>query len=263
VNRLLTASGRRTVRGARSLRSVVVTQRSTDALPQPATEVHRQSRFRAPAGSTEVLLVRHGESAPFDPDRPFRLLDGHGDPELAPEGHAQAEAVGARLAQETIHAIYVTTLVRTHQTAAPLAARLGLTPIVEAGLREVHLGEWEGGELRRRAARQDPLFLQMLAARDWGVVPGAESVAALTERCVAALERIHAAHPDERVAVFVHGGVIGALLGHAVGAPAFEFGGADNGSIHHLVIDGDRWHLRCFNDTAHLGPFTVAAEPLT
>ena len=38
----------------------------------------------------------------------------------------------------------MTTLRRTHETAAPLAARLGLTPIVEPDLREVHLGEWEG-----------------------------------------------------------------------------------------------------------------------
>jgi probable phosphoglycerate mutase len=225
--------------------------------------LHRQSRFRAPAGSTEVLLVRHGESAPYDPDRPFRLVDGHGDPELAPEGHAQAEAVGHRLADETIHAIYVSNLVRTHQTAAPLAAALGLTPVVEPDLREVHLGAWEGGELRRRAAAGDPLYVRMTEVGDWGVIPGAESVAALQARCVPALERIHAAHPDQRVAVFVHGGVIGALVGHAVGASAFAFAGADNGSIHHLVLDGPRWYLRCFNDTGHLGPFTAQAQPLT
>ena len=103
----------------------------------------------------------------------------------------------------------------------------------------------------------------MLDERDWAVIPGAESAEALRARCVAAVERIHAAHRDQRVAVFVHGGVIGALVGHAVGAPAFAFGGADNGSIHHLVIEDDRWHLRCYNDTAHLGPFTAEAEPLT
>ena len=63
--------------------------------------------------------------------------------------------------------------------------------------------------------------------------------------------------------MFVHGGVIGALLGHAVGAPAFEFGGADNGSIHHLVVLDEDWKLRCFNDTAHLGGFTSRAQALT
>ena len=88
-------------------------------------------RFRRPPGSTELLLVRHGESEPMVPGRPFPLVDGHGDPELAPDGRRQAELVGARLARHPIDAIYVTTLRRTVQTAAPLAATLGLEPIVE------------------------------------------------------------------------------------------------------------------------------------
>ena len=32
----------------------------------------------------------------------------------------------------------------------------------------------------------------------------------------------------------------------------FAFVGADNGSISHLVLHGDRWIVRRFNDTAHL-----------
>jgi probable phosphoglycerate mutase len=224
---------------------------------------HRQHRFLAPPGSTELILVRHGESAPYRPGEPFELLDGHGDPPLAPEGRQQAAAVARRLVGEHLHAIYVSTLRRTHETAAPLASQLGLTPIVEPELREVHLGEWEGGELRRRAALADPAYVRMYETGDWGEIPGAESSAALSARCVAAVERLHRAHRDERVALFVHGGVIGAIVGHAVGVRPFVFAGADNGSLHHVVVDDARWHLRCFNDTAHLGPFTPAAQPLT
>lgn len=234
---------------------------STDQ-PSPPAE-HRQVRFTPPPGATEILLVRHGESQPFRPGEPFPLVDGHGDPPLAPDGVAQAEAVAERLQHETIHAIYVTTLQRTHQTAAPLAARLGLTPAVEAGLREIFLGEWEGGILRQKGAENDPVYLRMQAEQDWGVIPGAESVAALQARCAEAIGRIHRAHPDQRVAAFVHGGVIAALCGHATGARAFSFNGADNGSIHHLVVTGDEWKLRCYNDTAHLGGFTARAQPLT
>src|SRR4051812_16780616 len=94
-------------------------------------EGHRQHRFVPPPGATTILLVRHGESAPAHPDRPFPLVDGHGDPELDPNGVAQAELLAERLQHEPIDAIYVTTLQRTHQTAAPLAAKLGLTPVVE------------------------------------------------------------------------------------------------------------------------------------
>ena len=111
-----------------------------------ATEVrtYRQFRFTRPPGACELLLVRHGESIPSRDDPPFPLVDGQGDPELDPVGHEQAERVADRLEHEDISAIYVSTLQRTAQTAAPLAARLGITPRVEPDLREVGLGDWEG-----------------------------------------------------------------------------------------------------------------------
>ena len=117
--------------------------------------------------------------------------------------------------------------------------------------------------LRRKAAEEDPVYLLVQASEDWGHIPRAESFAALTERCVRGVRRIHAAHPDQRVALFVHGGVIGALLAHAAGSRRFAFAGADNASIQHLVVSGEDWKLRCFNDTAHLGPFTTEPEALT
>jgi 2,3-bisphosphoglycerate-dependent phosphoglycerate mutase len=199
-----------------------------------------------------VLLVRHGESAPASDDRPFPLVDGHADPELHPQGRWQAEAVGERLSAEDLAAIYVTTLRRTAETAAPLAARLGLVPIVEPDLAEVNLGEWEGGELRRRSAERDPLVVRMYTEERWDVVPGAESATVFAARVRAGLVRIAAAHPDAAVAVFVHGGVIGEALAQAARSRPFAFVGADNGSISHLVIHPGGWDLRRFNDTTHL-----------
>ena len=129
------------------------------------TEVRqfRQHRFVPPPGSCEILLVRHGESSPHIEGEEFPLVDGHGDPALAPEGEAQAELVAERLVStgERIAAIYVTTLQRTRQTAEPLARRLGIEPLVEPDLREVFLGDWEGGEFRRRVIDQDPIALAM------------------------------------------------------------------------------------------------------
>lgn len=235
---------------------------ATDEAPDQPQQ-HRQVRYQAPSGATEILLVRHGESAPFVPGTPFALVDGHGDPPLSPDGEWQAEQVGRRLGDEVIDAIYVTTLQRTAQTAAPLAARLGLTPIVERDLREVFLGEWEGGLLRQKGAALDPVYVAMQEQEEWGLIPGAESFQVLLDRCRAGIGRIHAAHPDQRVAVFVHGGVIGALLAHATRSRPFAFAGADNGSIHHLVVLGEEWKLRCYNDTSHLGAFTARAQPLT
>jgi len=222
--------------------------------PQPATELsaHRQTRYAPPAGATEIVLLRHGASEPFYPGRPFPLEGGHGDPSLAPEGEEQAVLAGRRLAGEVIDAVYVTTLRRTAQTVAPLLAATGLSAIVEPDLREVFLGEWEGGLLRQHAMEGHPAWQTVLATGEWGHIPGAETSEQLRLRCVGAIERIHARHPDERVLCVVHGGVIAALVAHTTGARPRTFDGSDNCSLHTIVVLGDIWALRRFNDTTHL-----------
>lgn len=218
-----------------------------------SAEGFRQHRFAPPDGATTVLLVRHGESAPAISGRPFDLLDGHGDPPLAPQGVEQAERLAERLACDTLDAIYVTSLRRTHETAAPTAARLGLTPCVEPDLREVHLGSWEGGLLRERVAAGDPLFAEVLTEERWDVIPGAEPLDVFEARIRRGLQRIVDAHPDGRVMAVAHGGVIGHLLHVATGSRRFAFVGADNASISEISVIGETTVVRRFNDTAHLG----------
>lgn len=218
---------------------------------------YRQSRFRRPPGGTDLLLIRHGESAAAKEGVPFPYVDGHADPELHPEGRRQAEAIAERLAGEELAAIYVSSLRRTAETAAPLAARLGLTPVVEPDLSEVNLGEWEGGELRRRVQEGDPLARRVYAEERWDLIPGAETASALAERVHGAVTRIAAAHPDAAVAVFAHQGVIGEVLAQASGSRPFAFVTADNGSISHLVVHAGGWAVRRFNDTAHLTPSII------
>jgi 2,3-bisphosphoglycerate-dependent phosphoglycerate mutase len=224
----------------------------TDAPVEAEPTAFAQRRYEVPPGATDLLLVRHGASAPYVDGSPFALVDGHGDPPLSADGEAQAELVCARLAALGADAIYVSTLRRTEETAAPLAARLGAAVHVDADLREVHLGEWEGGIFRKNVADGHPIAVRMLAEERWDVIPGAESSAALAGRVQAAVERIAAAHPGQRIAAFTHGGVIGQALAIASGSRPFAFLGAENTSISRLIITSDRWIVRGFNDTAHL-----------
>lgn len=231
---------------------------------QEEPKEYPQGRFAPPPGATELLLVRHGESAPARLDEPFPFVDGQGDPDLAPNGREQAERVGSRLSLERVDAVYVTNLRRTAQTAEPLLRHLGLQARVEPGLREVHLGEWEGGLFRKMVAELHPIAQRMWAEERWDVIPGAEASDAFAGRVRDAVERIAAAHPDQRVVVFTHGGVIGQVLALAARSRPFAFGGADNASISQVVITPQRWMIRRFNDTAHLQPtFSLAASPLT
>jgi len=200
----------------------------------------------------DLLLLRHGQSEAYVDGSPFRLVDGQGDPPLSALGVEQARRLSTRLSGAGINAIYVTPLRRTAQTAAPLAQQLGLDLRIEAGLREVFLGEWEGGEFRKQVAQNHPISQRMFAEERWDVIPGAESSEALAGRVRDAIVRLAAAHPGERVAVFTHGGVIGQALALAAKSRPFAFIGAENASISRVVITSELWIVRGFNDTAHL-----------
>jgi probable phosphoglycerate mutase len=230
----------------------------------PEPRAFRQHRFAPPPGATEVLLVRHGESQPAVEGQSFDLVDGHGDPALSPEGREQAVKVCARLAGEGVDAIYVSKLRRTSETASALAAALDLPMVVDPDLHEVFLGDWEGGMFRQRVAEGDPIAVRMITEERWDVIPNAEPADAFAARVRRAVARIAAAHPDQRVAAFAHGGTIGQILAQATGSRPFALTGSDNASISHLVVVGDRWVLRRFNDTTHLdGGLSVEAEAPT
>jgi 2,3-bisphosphoglycerate-dependent phosphoglycerate mutase len=151
--------------------------------------------YQGPPGSTELYLVRHGASADAIEGEDFEFIEGQGDPPLSAVGREQAERVAERLSRHTFDALYVTTLRRTVETAAPFIARTGLTPQIEPDLREVFMGEWEGGQFRQKVADADPVAVQMLTEERWDVVPGAEASADFSTRIHGAIERIAAWTP--------------------------------------------------------------------
>lgn len=212
----------------------------------------RQYRFSAPPGAADLLVVRHGESEPARLDQPHDSVDGRADPPLDPRGHDEAELLAKRLHDAGVAAIYITPLRRTAQTAAPLAARLDISPAVVPDLAEVHMGEWEGATFRQRITDHDPIAMQMFTEERWDVIPGAEPTDTFASRVRAGITRIAAAHPGERVVIVTHGGVIGTIMSLASGSRPFAFLGADNASITHVVVTENRWIVRRFNDTSHL-----------
>lgn len=217
-------------------------------------ENYPQRAFRLPPGATELIVVRHGASAAAVPDEPFDLLDGHSDPPLAPEGREQAEKVANRLEAEPVSALFVTPLQRTTQTAEPLAQRTGLERRVVEQLREIMLGDWEGGEFRIRAANGDPIIARLFQEERWDVIPGAEKMEHFSQRVGEGLAKaFDAVGSDATGAAVLHGGVIAEICHQVTGSRPFAFIQVDNASITRLVRfpDGRRL-LRSFNAIDHL-----------
>ena len=103
-------------------------------------------RQRTP--SCRICLIRHGETA-WNAER---RLQGHLDLPLNETGLAQAEAAARHLADEPFAALYSSDLLRTRQTATPLARGLGREMIREPRLRERHYGHFQGLTYEEAAA---------------------------------------------------------------------------------------------------------------
>ncbi len=156
-----------------------------------------------------ILLARHGETP--DNAEPQRI-QGHRDPPLSPRGREQARALAEGMATAGVAALYTSHLRRARETAAFVADRLGVEPVVDMRLAEARMGEWEG-RLKLDLERERPE--QWAAWRRGGGFrfPGGESLAELQDRVLAALSEVRVGPLP--ALVICHGGSIRAAFAHA------------------------------------------------
>ncbi|CAB4874599.1 unannotated protein [freshwater metagenome] len=193
----------------------------------------------------ELLLIRHA--------LPVRreLEEGVADPELSEAGHAQAAHLADYLASEELHAIYASPMQRAQQTAAPLAARLGLAVTLVDGVAEFDRNSSEYVPVEELKATNDPRWQQMLDntwdGRD-------ETQEEFGRRVFRSIEAIIDNHGGHNVAVVCHGGVINAYLARVLGtAESSGFFYPNYTSIHRVVAarTGQR-QIITINETPHL-----------
>jgi broad specificity phosphatase PhoE len=187
---------------------------------------------------SRLLLVRHGQtdanvSKALDTRPPGAPLN-----EL---GRRQAERLADRLRDEPISAVYASRAIRTQQTAAPLAAALGLDVVVVDGVQELFVGDLEGRS--DEPARE--VFEEVYAAWQAGDLdrrlPGGESAGELRERFAAAVHRIEL--PTTGAVVLVsHGAAIRLGVAALVGDTA-ESAYLGNTGLVELERVADGWRL--------------------
>ncbi|MFD5544466.1 histidine phosphatase family protein [Streptomyces sp. NPDC127079] len=214
-----------------------------------------------------LLLIRHGQT----PANVAYLLDtAVPGPGLTPLGERQAAALPAALADEDIEALYVSTLTRTRLTAAPLAAALGLEPIVRDGIREVSAGDLEMLPGHSAAGEEYMRTVFAWAAGDTGLrMPGGETGTEALARYDAVVAEA-AASGAGTVAMISHGAAIRmwtAARAANVDVPYAASRPLDNTGV--VILEGSptdgwkalSWEGAVVEPTGDSGPTGEALEP--
>ncbi len=173
---------------------------------------------------------------------------------LNERGRLQAERLAQRLAVLPLEAVYSSPLERAQETAAPLAARLGLEVQTLAALGEVRFGDWTGKSLRELATL--PEWSVFNSFRSCSRPPGGESTTEVQTRVLAELDRLRLVHRDRMIALVSHADVIRAALAHFAGIPLDLFHRLQIAPASVSIVDlrADRVQVVRVNDT---GDFTA------
>ena len=178
-----------------------------------------------------LILVRHGRTAS---NVGFLLDTAEPGADLDDLGREQADSLVGRLLEQSIDAVFASSLVRTQQTAAPVAAARGLEIRVLPSLREIPAGE---DEMSPDATR----YIGTMIA--WGQgdlgarVPGGEDAFEFMARFDAAIDEVVASGVASAMVVS-HGAALRVWSSERVHGFTEALGRAHLDNTGVIVVDG-------------------------
>ena len=195
----------------------------------------------------DLVLVRHAQPVRIEQGS----VAGPADPGLSPDGRVQAERLAAWLAVEPVDAVLTSPLRRARETAAPLAARLGVDTEVVDGVAEYDAAAGEYIPIEELRAAKDERWFATIEGR-WADVGGVDPHE-FQQRVVPAVEELVERFAGQRVVVVTHGGVLNVYLAHVVGTARLLWFHPEYTSINRVVAarTGQR-SIGTLNETAHL-----------
>ena len=162
---------------------------------------------------TTVYLMRHGEVTNNGEQR----YNGHMDIDITQKGVEQMHRLAGMLEGKNIVAVYSSDLIRSKKGAEIISRCVGIsfTPLRE--LRERSVGAWEGltaDEIQARFPEQYAAWREdLLNYRP----PGGEGLVDVGARTLPVFKRLVASHPEQEIAMLLHGGVNRVILADALG----------------------------------------------
>jgi broad specificity phosphatase PhoE len=207
-------------------------------------------------GSTEILLLRHGQSEGNESGR----FGGHGPTKLTALGRRQAEATARALAKEGLTAIYTSDLPRAVETADPVVHATGIIAKQTAALRERSVGVLTGLSFAEAELQHPEAFAALMRRDGQARPPEGETHGECIARAAPVIDEIVEKFPHGRTLIVSHALAIYLLLMHVLGAdPKRVFIRTDNCGLHRLKrTDEGFWTVLALNDRAHLVEMTRA-----
>jgi broad specificity phosphatase PhoE len=203
--------------------------------------------------ATELILIRHGNAVRVNGDyfhAPLTVL-----------GREQAAQTGQYFSavQNHLDGLYSSPLRRTQETAGIIGAKIGQNAELRSGVQEVRLRELPALVMLEILSITDPVE-DYLDARAGGPIRWP-----IEGRVSAVLLEIMARHPNQRVAVIAHAGVISAALSWYLPEKRWRWWRmtVSNCSLTRFKVEGNRAELSAVNDIKHLSPADVTTQPAT
>ncbi len=203
---------------------------------------------------TDILLIRHGETA----WNRMRRMQGHIDIGLNEEGQRQARSLARALQSERPAVIYASDLKRARDTAQAVADMHQLAVHVDIELRERCYGAFEG-LMYEEISHHHPEAFALWQSRDpQARFPAGEreteTLEEFHQRSVDVVTRIAREHPEQRIVIVTHGGVLDCLYRAAHDLPITSPRNFSilNAAINRLHWDGQKFRVLQWGDAAHI-----------
>lgn len=185
--------------------------------------------------------------------------DGPVDPHLTERGRWQAEQLADWLAHEPIDHVVASNKQRAIETAAPTAARLGLEPEIVPDLAEIDRFSRIYAAPPVLAERF-PDYFQAMSNGEFERI-GWDSYEVFRERVLGAWRDLLVRPRGERVMVSCHGGTIGVILSHVIGASSHAvFDATPFASVTRLFASDGAARIRSLHEVAHFDGAREAAH---
>ena len=203
--------------------------------------------------ATELILIRHGNAV--------RIHGDYYHAPLTPLGQEQASQTGQYFSAPENHldGFYCSPLRRTQETAGLIGAKIGQKAELRSGIQEVRMRELPALVILEILSIADPIE-DYLDARAGGPIRWP-----IEGRVSSVLLEILARHPNQRVAIVAHAGVVSAALSWYLPERRWHWWRTtvSNCSFTRFKVEGIHAELLAVNDIKHLSPAIATTQPPT